>query len=388
MRFQIFIFSSLCLFFGAVNSSATEIRVRLMSSQTSIEIQAKNFQIFTAGQRCSNPKVKINSQETEMIVRYQAQHWHLQNLHNRQDCELSGSILKLRATELVLNHKSSPPDLNLIASKNLFEVIAVMDVEKYLVGVLSKEMPASFPLEAFKAQAIASRSYALKTILSSHQKTLDIESSIADQVYDFNPGTEKIRSAVSETRNIVLENGQGRLFPVYYHADCGGHTEEASEVWGTAEKIGTTSDEACPLESHSSWSYNISRFELSARLRVILQLADAQIVSIQEFENSSSGRKKSLRFVLDDQSTRIISGQQLRNILGYDKLKSTLFAFNSRGADFVFEGRGLGHGVGMCQWGARHLALTGESYPAILKHYFHEARLVKLSSPARLAMSL
>ena len=94
---------------------------------------------------------------------------------------------------------------------------------------------------------------------------------------------------------------------------------------------------------------------------------------------SNSGRKKSLQFILDDHSVRIISGQQLRNILGFDRLKSTMFAFNERGDHFVFEGQGHGHGVGMCQWGARHLALSGESFKRILIHYFPQARLAQIS---------
>lgn len=361
------------------NYAIGEIRVRLMASQSSIQLKATDLKIFANHRRCLNAKVKISSKEVEMIVSHRGQNWQIQNLQSRQICELNTNSIQFQASSLILNHKRVSPNLILNAEQNNFEVIAPLELEKYLVGVLSKEMPASFPIEAFKAQAIASRSYALKKIFSSRLRSFDLESSISDQVYDYNSGSDKIRAAVEETRGLILENAQNKLFSVYYHADCGGHTEEASEVWGNSEKSATVVDEACPLESHSKWTYSISKFEFSLRLRVILQLAEAQIVGIEEFESSSSGRKKSLKIILDDQTTRIISGQQLRNILGYDKLKSTLFAMNSQGPDLVFDGKGMGHGVGMCQWGARHLALNGESFESILKHYYQGARIAKFN---------
>jgi stage II sporulation protein D len=384
MRFLILIFAFLfsknlaAHEVSAHEVSAQEIRVRLMAAQSSIQLKATGLQIFTDRHPCLNSKVRINSREAELIVSHRGQNWQILDLQNRQICELNVSSIQFRAMSLSLNHKKVSPHLILNGVKNDFEVVSPMDLEKYLIGVLSKEMPLSFPLEAFKAQAIASRSYAMKKILSSKNRSFDLESSIADQAYDFTAGTEKIRTAVEETRHLVLENEQNKLFPVYYHADCGGHTEEASEVWGNSEKMATVADEACPLESHSKWSFNISKFELSMRLRVVLQLAEAQIINIEEFESSSSGRKKSLKLILDDQSSRIISGQQLRNILGYDKLKSTMFAMNTQGSDIVFDGKGMGHGVGMCQWGARHLALGGESYQRILKHYYQGARIARL----------
>ena len=331
--------------------------------------------------QCSHPKIRLSAKNTRIIIRLlpTKRRWSLFNLESKQSCEIESDKLSLHGTNIKINQKRFSNKIILSPQGLGFNVIAELDIEKYLVGVLTKEMPSQFPLEAFKAQAIASRSYALKKILSSKTKSYDLESSVTDQMFEFSKGTEKIKSAIFETKNTVLENDKGQLFSVYYHANCGGRTEEPSDVWGNGEKIGSVKDEACPNEGHSHWNFNISKFELTARLRVILQLGDAQIVSIEEFENTNSGRKKSLQFILDDHSVRIISGQQLRNILGFDRLKSTMFAFNERGDHFVFEGQGHGHGVGMCQWGARHLALSGESFKRILIHYFPQARLAQIS---------
>lgn len=383
--FKFILFS--ILFFGVeVRLWAVEVRVRILNEQNSITMDAENFRIIASSHRCQNSLVKVKALKSQMIIRYKPSQnsWSLLNLASHQICEINSRNLKFDAQRMFINRKQLPGKILLLSHKLNFDVIAVLDLEKYLVGVLAKEMPAGFPLEAFKAQAIASRSYAMKKIMKSQEREFDLESGVADQMFEYTSGTAKIQTAVEETKSLVLENQKGHLFSVYYHADCGGRTEEPSEVWGSNEKIGSVVDDSCPLESHSSWNFAISKFELSARLRVILQLGDAQILSIEDFENTSSGRKKSLKFVLDDHSTRIISGQQLRNILGFEKLKSTLFAFNQHGADFVFEGKGHGHGVGMCQWGARHLALSGEAYPNILKHYFPRANLARLQQNTKL----
>lgn len=360
---------------------AIEVRVRVFSKQNSVGLRLEDFKMITDARRCLDSRIIINSKHAQMIVRYlpQKKSWALLNLESKSRCEIKSEKLQIKAKKISINKKVFPGQILFVPHDQNFDIIAELELEQYLVGVLAKEMPSNFPIEAFKAQAIASRSYAMKKILISKNKPYDLESGVADQMFEYLSGNDKIRSAVRQTRNIVLENQNGRLHSVYYHADCGGHTEEPSEVWGNSEKIGTVVDESCPFESHSSWNFSISKIELTARLRVILQLGEAQVVAIEEFENTKSGRKKSLRFVLDDRTTRIISGQELRNILGFEKLKSTLFAFDKRGADFVFAGRGHGHGVGMCQWGARHLALGGDVYPVILKHYFPQAKLARMS---------
>ncbi len=384
MRFAFVFKILLCIsvgFFVEAAAEATVIRVRLLTAQDSAQISARAFKIFVEHGKCLDPFVKINDEEGEFVIRKRTSGWTVFNTKSKQVCEIHSQNLKVAAEQIELNRRPVPNRLAFIAQPRGFDIVASLDLDAYLIGVLSKEMPSSFPLEAFKAQAIASRSYALKKVLTSKAKHFDLDSGVADQVFEYSKGNEKIKLAVIETKNLVLKNRKGLLFPVYFHSDCGGQTEEASEVWTAGEKGGTVVDSACPLDARSSWKFSISKLELTARLRVILNLENSQITQIKEYENSSSGRKKSLRFVLDDGSTRTITGQQLRNILGFDRLKSTLFAFKDSSSSFLFEGKGHGHGVGMCQWGARHLANSGKEYQSILKHYYPMAKLAPIEEP-------
>jgi stage II sporulation protein D len=319
----------------------------------------------------------------------------LWTLEDRDTGQVIASVraeeLEVEGFNLRLNLKPAPGRLRFVPTQvGSVDVIASLDLEEYVRGVLPSEMPATWPLETLKAQAIAARTYALfrKQIREREQGKYDVESTVMDQVFfapDLNDESEaraQVDRALEETRGVVLLDHAARPFATYFHADCGGHTEEPSQVWGTSERLGTARDEGCPSSPLAHWSLKLSSQEIAERLqpRKGLALADIQIASRTPF-----GRVDSVKLRWNNGSSQILSSHLFRMAIGFDRLRSTRFTIvreSGREAGLeglagrlIFKGLGHGHGVGLCQWGARHLALKGKSYREILAHYYPRATL-------------
>jgi stage II sporulation protein D len=244
-----------------------------------------------------------------------------------------------------------------------------LNLDDYLLGVLAGEIPRAWPKEMLKAQAIAARSYTLYQLTMQKNSNFDLRADVLDQVYD--PGASvllangdlwiaKLKAAIFETANLVLVEKEDFL-KAFYHSDCGGQTEEASTVWGGKKisnlKGGKTvsQDATCNLRSKSKkWSYKISSQE-----------SDLKILS-----RWPSGRVKTLVW-----KKEVLTGEEFRSRIGFDKIKSTNFSVVSHASGLVVQGRGHGHGVGLCQYGARDMALRGKTFAEILEHYYPAAHI-------------
>ncbi|MCX8082674.1 MAG: SpoIID/LytB domain-containing protein [bacterium] len=260
--------------------------------------------------------------------------------------------------------------------------INTLDIENYLVGVLSKEMDSLWPEEALKAQAVVSRTFAVYMINESRKKELpyDIENSIFHQVYDANC-CEKIEKAVKDTEGEILTYN-GNIVQVFFHATCGGHTAKTSDVWGGSYfHISSVEDPYCIESPYSLWKKSFSQEKLSK----ILGLPYIEKISIEKRDNT--GRVISLRLAGKDGKIINLTGHRFRMMVNGNKyvsfnnpeiIPSTNFNIKRENNFFIFEGRGYGHGVGMCQWGAKKMAENGWDYKQILKYYFPEMELSRI----------
>lgn len=256
-------------------------------------------------------------------------------------------------------------------------LVGTLPMERYLVGVLHAEMGDSWPLEALKAQAVASRSYAYYRMRFTRSANYDIESTVQDQVY---AGTERptprILQAVTETQNLVLTEN-GNVAETLFHSRCGGRTENADSVWSSAKRKRSESVD-CP-----GCKKNVYRWEATVGIKPLLQKlglpASPQSFALIESNRGLSGRIAEITVAAQDKH-RKLTADELRSIIGYHKMRSAFFNWRVDGDQLVFEGTGAGHGVGLCQWGARHLAETGKSFTAILSHYY-PTKSLQLFSP-------
>lgn len=251
-------------------------------------------------------------------------------------------------------------------------VLAVnrIDLEDYLVGLINHEVSSAWSLDAVKAQAVVARTYALFQAGNSRDPRYDLESTVHDQVYAGSQ-TEDYRSAkaVRETAGEVLVDGEGSPVQAFYSSSCGGITELPQNVWGTSTPIKrSVRDPFCAKAPNSQWTFRIGADEFGAKMKSGGH-AGGRVRSVEVLKKTAAERALRVRIqAAGGPST--IGGNELRRVLGYDKLKSARFTVESDGQTFTFRGRGAGHGVGMCQWGAKGMADAGYSYRQILGQYY------------------
>ena len=260
--------------------------------------------------------------------------------------------------------------------KNSLTVINLVPLEEYLRGVVSKEMSPSYPLEALKAQTIAARSFALKNRGRHVSEGYDVCSSTHCQVYNGVANFDSIDLAIDETRGEVLVYKE-KLIDTNFHADSGGVTENASDVWGRVMPCLVTVKEV--FKQVEPWTVKVSVKDFSSRFGdnfgVLKKIELSELkVGKSAKDRTSSGRVDSAQIV-GSKKTLTLSGIDLRRKFS---LPSTLFDIKIDGDNVIFTGYGSGHGVGMSQKGARSYALDGWSYKKILEHYCHDAKLKKL----------
>jgi len=293
--------------------------------------------------------------------------------------EASGHEVEIRGEKLQLANEKAPERMILRGAVGReTDVLGLFDLERYVAGVVSSEAPANWPMEMLKAQAIAVRSFTLARLADRGRFGLspELKSTILDQVFEHQHVATRSRQAVEATQGRVLVDPQGRVAMAFYHSDCGGATSRTQDVWGGGNFGGTAVDAACPQNPKARWSL-VRRLSVIARelKREGVLKGDDQVVSMVVAERDASDRARRIRVKLSDGREVEFSGERLRSALGYGALKSTRFemlaySFEGESAGIQFQGRGFGHGVGLCQWGARHLAEKGKSAEEILAHYY------------------
>ena len=282
---------------------------------------------------------------------------------------------------ITVNGKTYRDRIDIFAKEDTCLVVNSLDMEKYISGLINKEMSPNWPREALRAQAVSSRTYALFQKEQNHAHDYDIESSTQDQIYEgADSETPKSRLAAESTRGLILTWRRGPI-KAFYHANCGGHTEEPEEVWG--EKFGYMKPVVCPyhrtVENQNLWKSRISMQSLNHLLKKISGLLPRNFLRIASVEAGgldSSLRRKEIILVDDSGQKAVINANKFRSALGNTKIKSTAFSiFQSKNKDVEIEGKGYGHGVGMCQVGARAMAQEGKNFREILAFYYPLAKL-------------
>jgi stage II sporulation protein D len=260
--------------------------------------------------------------------------------------------------------------------------VNTIDLEDYLVGLINHEISSGWPDEAVKAQAIVARSYALYQAHNSRDPRYDLESTVDDQVYGGSQ-TEDYRSAkaVRETAGEVLVDDAGEVIQAFYSSSCGGITELPQNVWGMTTAITkSVKDPWCAAEPNATWKLDEDADAFGDKLAAG-GYAGGTVKSITVAKRSAADRAISIQIVTS-RGTVKIGGNELRRVLGYDRLKSARFTVTSSGGVFHFEGKGNGHGVGLCQWGAKGMADAGYSYRQILGNYYPGLYLRNLGDSA------
>ncbi len=241
------------------------------------------------------------------------------------------------------------------------EKIVELRLEDYVAGVVSGEMPASFPPEALKAQAVAARSYALTRRIDARAagRRWDVGTSVLSQVWSERPGAAA-RAAAEATSGEVLVAGMEPV-EAYFHAVCGGRTEGGLAALGRdLPYLASVECRRCDDAPGARWTLRVSAREL-ARAAGLRGVATAARIATR----TATGRAERVEVEASGR-TAAIPAVDLRRRLGLERLRSLAFEVSSAEGAFDFVGRGRGHGAGLCQWGAPGLARDRE----ILARYY------------------
>jgi stage II sporulation protein D len=247
--------------------------------------------------------------------------------------------------------------------------INYIGLEEYIKGVLYHEASHYWPVEALKAQAIISRTFAVRQMQVNSAMNYDVTSDVYSQVYG-GKTSERYRTnkAVNGTQGLVLTY-QGKILPAYFHATCAGHTEDVSLLWDVSSPpLKGVVCGFCKDSPHFSWHAVFSRYAIKQKLSKAGYKIDA-VKDITINGRDESARVTSLKISGDKQELNI-PAKVFRNMMGSDIIRSTNFTVDVNKDGVAFEGFGWGHGVGLCQWGAYFMAKEGRRYQEILKHYY------------------
>jgi stage II sporulation protein D len=316
------------------------------------------------------------------------------------------------------------------------EIVNHVPFETYLEGLVNHEFSSKWAPAAVEAQVIAARTYALHQVREARRdpkRRYDIESTERDQVYG---GSERVdegaRLAVARTRGVILVDAQAggvpalkltRAAPIrgahavevqashtqalweriprfnrpesltplkaYYHSTCGGGTELPEKIWGKKasgfkRRVKCSS---CGDSPKASWQLPLSLKELSELLSARGPGSKSKPLRLEGLKIASwtaGGRADRLELLwrgADSKSAirQEISAQEFRMRVGAGRVLSTWFGiYKDKGGNLILQGRGYGHGVGLCQWGAKNQGARGARTDAILSHYYPDSRLVRV----------
>ncbi len=281
---------------------------------------------------------------------------------------------------IVVNRRPYRGEIVLLRSaEGTLSAINVLDVESYLKGVLVHEISPKWPMDAIKAQAIAARTYALYQKEICIHKPYDLVADTSSQVYGgFSSEKSKTNRAVNFTFGEVLLY-RDKVFPAFFHATCGGMTENASELWKTNIEplAGGRLCSFCTSSPHYYWSASMDFETIRSKLGPLYTL-EGKLQNIFVEERNVSGRIRSLRLEDDKGESAVVSAKEFRQMMGLDVVRSTNFTIAVKGSKVVFSGKGWGHGVGLCQWGAFGMSRKGYDYKEILAFYYPGSRVAKI----------
>jgi len=253
-------------------------------------------------------------------------------------------------------------------------IVNRLGLEEYLVGALASEVGQGWPMEALKAHAIVSRTVVAHRIWIQRGQPFDV-SPATHLYYGAQAEREDASAAVRATEGQVL-SFNGELFSASFSTNCGGHTENASELWdmqgSVIAPLKGRPDPYCRDMKHYRWEANVGTKTFMEKLgdfsKQIGELRDCQVV-----ERNASGRVRSVLLVGTDGSVTI-PGRTFRERIGSDRLKSLNFTVTVSPAGISFSGFGWGHGVGLCQWGTYGMAIQNHTMDEILNFYFPGAK--------------
>ena len=262
-------------------------------------------------------------------------------------------------------------NLFITAETGQMKIINNVELEHYVAGVVQSESGGSNDnIEYFFVQAIISRTYALVNYLKHKEEGFNLCDGVHCQYYLGRCRNADIARAVARTGGDVIVDKDNRMISAAFHSNCGGQTVNSEDIWSIPTSyLKSIPDTFCLHESNASWEYKMSQKEWLNFLKTKYNYPVNDTVML----------RKALLF---NQPERLVnfSGNIPLKYLRYDlKIRSTFFSIHPQGDSIVFQGRGYGHGVGLCQQGAINMVKLGYGYKDVIRHYYTDVRIIHYS---------
>lgn len=281
---------------------------------------------------------------------------------------------KLKSVKPEAKVKTYDDDLEVTVASTGLKLVNNVDVEDYIAGVVESEAGSRSSSEYYKLQAILCRTYALNGLKKHELDSFNLCDQVHCQAYKGKTDNPIVLSAVNETRGLVIVDDNLNLISATFHSNCGGQTVNSEDVWLlSASYLRSVIDTFCLRMPNARWQKRITKSEwlnyLSSKFRY--PIADSASCGKALSMQQTNGRE--VYFVNKDLNV------PLKNIRSDQQLKSTYFSLSLQNDTVLFNGRGYGHGVGLCQEGAMRMAQVGISYREIIGFYYTKVHLVDLA---------
>ncbi len=259
-------------------------------------------------------------------------------------------------------------------------IINVVNIEDYLSSVVPSEMPSAWNDEALKAQAVASRTYTYYHLAKKgdSKAIFDLDATTNFQVYKgISAEKESTTKAVRDTAGLIMTYNYEPIL-AYFHSTSGGKTADDKYVWPGEDLpyLESVTSEYEKDSPHYEWTTDVTLPEIERGLASKYQ----RIGKIRKITFKKYDDRVAEVIIVHTNGNLKLTGNQFRLLINPSKLKSTMFTAKQNGNTFHIYGKGWGHGVGMCQWGAKGYGEKGYNYEQILRHYYKDIKLTRLNN--------
>lgn len=372
-----YIFPGICLFLMIL--SCTPSKEFLLKSRSNIAADKHYIRvlIMTTGERVlisSETRMRISDIRTRS-VQYDGAGKKFYFYPERLSSPI---IIESWGSPLLINGKSYRGMLELHNVLGKIDAINVVSMDEYLYGVVPGEISSSWDIEAIKAQSIAARSYAYYHIMKTKDSLFDLDASNNFQVYGgVSAENEKSNQAVNETSGEIASCNNKPII-AYFHSTCGGSTIDDKYVWNGEDKeyLKGVNCNYCKNSPYFSWEEQTTLYEIKNSLKKKYKGIGA--ISRITFKKSSG--RVTLVTVIHKNGILNLPGNEFRLLFPEKKIKSLFFDAVKTGDGLTLYGHGWGHGVGLCQWGARGMSMDRVKYRDILKYYYKGIHIINIGN--------
>lgn len=374
---------------SAASQKQEYIRVGLLQGQETVTISAENDFVI---KDIDNKKNYKYDKSKNVIVRQSERKIYI----DKKGKETTTLIVAVKNNApVIVNNQHYRGTLIIQPHKAGLTVINRLLLEDYLRGVVAKEMPYNWSKEALKAQAVAARTFALydKTDKKHAREGFDVCATTDCQTYGgIASETSATDNAIKATSGQIITYANEPICAVF-HAASGGFTENSEDVWKVTVPYLRSVDDSTEQSPYTSWSTQITIDDLSKTLaRQYTNIGTIKEIDTTNFPQNikKNSKAKVIKFTGSNKKTLELTGAQLRSLLGLKSNNFTLSLIQDKKqlkdskklkitkpdkTVLQINGKGLGHRLGMSQWGAKSLAEDGKKYKQILQHYYSDVSI-------------